>query len=175
MTLKGSEIKNFLSWRVSTILKSFLVTSASSHFTLPHFIKPTLRVHKIVPKITFLISRIRSQYLLLEVIVHAEEECLAFWPLGVLDRISIHVLSRIGTVPCRRASCGRSSRFCFSLSSACVSKYFRLQRKYFRLRFRSLLPRCRRTLCRSSLWPTCSIHEKFWPTSENCLCLQIQF
>ena len=34
---------------------------------------------------------------------------------------------------------------------------------------------CRRTLCCSSPWPTYSIHEKFWPTSENCLCSQIQF
>ena len=33
--------------------------------------------------------------------------------------------------------------------------------------------RCRLGPCCSSLWPTYSIHEKFWPTSENCLCLQI--
>ena len=35
--------------------------------------------------------------------------------------------------------------------------------------------RGRRTPCCSSLWPTCSGHENFWPTNENCLCSQIQF
>ena len=35
--------------------------------------------------------------------------------------------------------------------------------------------RCRRTLGRSSLWPTCSSNEKFWTKSENCLCSKIQF
>ena len=35
--------------------------------------------------------------------------------------------------------------------------------------------RCRCTLCRSSPWPTYSSHEKFWRTSKNFLCLQIQF
>ena len=36
--------------------------------------------------------------------------------------------------------------------------------------------RCRRTpyYCLNP-WPTYSSHEKFWPASENCLCLQIQF
>ena len=40
---------------------------------------------------------------------------------------------------CRRASRGGSSLSCFSLWSACKSKYIRLQRKFFRLRLRSLL------------------------------------
>ena len=53
MSLKSSEIKNFLSWRVSTTLKSFLVASASLHLALPHFIRPILRVLKIVPKRIF--------------------------------------------------------------------------------------------------------------------------
>ena len=29
--------------------------------------------------------------------------------------------------------------------------------------------------CRWNLWPTHSIHQKFWRINENCLCLQIQF
>ena len=37
------------------------------------------------------VSRIRSHHLLLEVIVHAEEECFAFLPLGALDRIELLV------------------------------------------------------------------------------------
>ena len=34
----------------------------------------------------------------------------------------------------------------------------------------SLPARCRRGPCCSSPWPTYSSHEKFWTTSENCLC-----
>ena len=37
------------------------------------------------------LSRIRSPHLLLEVIVHAEEECFVFLPLGTLDRIELLV------------------------------------------------------------------------------------
>ena len=42
--------KEFL---VLIILKSFLVASASCHFTLPHFIRQMLRVLKFVPKTIF--------------------------------------------------------------------------------------------------------------------------
>ena len=35
------------------------------------------------------VSRIRSLHLLLEVIVHAEEECSVFLPLGTLDGIEL--------------------------------------------------------------------------------------
>ena len=73
-------------------MKSFLVASASCHVALPHIIRPILRVLKFVPKINHLsVSRIRSLHLLLEVIVHAEEECLVFMPLGTLDRIELLV------------------------------------------------------------------------------------
>ena len=37
------------------------------------------------------VSRIRSLHLLLEVTVHAEEECSVFLPLGTLDRIELLV------------------------------------------------------------------------------------
>ena len=37
------------------------------------------------------VSRIRSRYLLLEVILRVEEECLFFLPLGTLDRIELLV------------------------------------------------------------------------------------
>ena len=70
--------------------------------------------------------------------------------------------------PWRRASSWRSSWVCFSLGSACKRKYF-LPSSVWRFP-----ARCRRTPCRSSLWPICSGHKKFWPTSENSLCLQIQ-
>ena len=38
-------------WARCTVLKSFLVASASCHFALPHFIRPILRVLKFVPKL----------------------------------------------------------------------------------------------------------------------------
>ena len=38
-----------------------------------------------------LVSRIRSHHLLLEAIVHVEEECSVFLPLGTLDRIELLV------------------------------------------------------------------------------------
>ena len=34
---------------------------------------------------------------------------------------------------------------------------------------------CRPPCCCLSPWPTYSSQEKFWPTSDNCLCLPIQF
>ena len=37
------------------------------------------------------VSRIRSHHLLLEDILHVEEECLVFLPLGTLDRIELPV------------------------------------------------------------------------------------
>ena len=40
---------------------------------------------------------------------------------------------------CRWASSGKSSRFCFSLWSACICEYIRFQRKCFRLRLRGIL------------------------------------
>ena len=76
-----------------------------SYLTLPHFIRPILWILKFGP-------RIQSLHLLLEVIVHAEEECSVFLPLGKLDRIGLLVH--------------------FSLASA-------RKRKYTRLRFRGFL------------------------------------
>ena len=50
MTLKSSEVKNF-TWRIGTMLESVLVFCAFCHCALPHFIRPMLRLHKMVPKI----------------------------------------------------------------------------------------------------------------------------
>ena len=160
MTLKSSEIKKFLSWRISTVLKSFLVSSASCHCTLSHFIRPMLRSHKIRSEDNPLIYRIQSLHLLLEEDDHDEEEYAVVltmckrWannpsgsisvqflsPMGTLDRIwapgsiiSIHVLSRIGTIFEDEQTRVRLRGFCFSLWSARTSKYIRLQRKIFEL------------------------------------------
>ena len=74
MTLNSSEKKNFLSWWITTILKSFLDSSASCHSTLPLFIWPMSRMHKIVPKILPFLSRIQSLHHLLEVDHHDESD-----------------------------------------------------------------------------------------------------
>ena len=74
MTLKSSKVKNFSSWRVSPVLKSFILDSASCHFALPHFIRPILRILKSVPEDHPWVSRIRSHPHLLEVDYHDEEE-----------------------------------------------------------------------------------------------------
>ena len=76
---------------------------------------------------------------------------------------------------CGWASRGRSSWFCFSLWSACKKQVHSFSTRILPSSSQRSPARCRRTLCRSSLWPSYSIHEKFWPTSEKCLCLQIQF
>ena len=67
---RASEVKNF-SWWVGTILKSF--SSSFCHCALPLFIRPMLRLRKMIPKIIFLISRIQSLHHLLEVDYHDEE------------------------------------------------------------------------------------------------------
>ena len=69
MTLKCSEITNFLSWRDSTILYCFLVASASCHLALPHIIRPMLRVLKFV----------RTTYIPLEVFLSIQ---WIFWILS---------------------------------------------------------------------------------------------
>ena len=168
MTLKSSEIKNFLSWRVSTILTSCLVASASCHLALPHIIRPTLRVLKLCAEDHLSVSRIRSPHLLVEVILRAEEvfSLLATgyaWSNWAPGTTSINVLSRI-----RKVLEDEQVQFCFSLWSACICKYFRL-------RCGSLLLVVVVLFRRSSLWPTCSMNDKICPTSENCLSLQIKF
>ena len=126
MTLKSSEVKNFLSWRVSTILKSFHVASAS-HLSLPYIIRPTLRVLKFVPTIIFQSPEFRSRHLLLEVVVHNEKSMQSYchWIEFLVHFQSISFTNRYSF--CRWASSGRSSRFCFGLWSACKSKHFRIR------------------------------------------------
>ena len=86
MTLNSSEVKNFLSWRIGTVLKSFLVASASCHLALAYIIRLMSSVLKFIPKIIFFIFQNW-----IEVILRAEEECLVFLPLGTLDRIELLV------------------------------------------------------------------------------------
>ena len=103
MTLRSSEIRNFLSWRVSTILKSFFLASASCHLALPHIIRPMLRVSNLLR---------RSSFSLQNSIAPSSSRGKRPWRRRVVSRfdtgyawsdwapgsLSIHILSRIRKV-----------------------------------------------------------------------------
>ena len=137
MILESSEVKNFLSWRVSTVLKYFLVASACCHLALPYIIRPILRILKFIPKIIlqspeFYRTIFSSRYFSV-----SKKSVYSFCHWVSLIELSswfnIHPFSfKNMYCPWRWARSGRSSRFCSSLWSAC-------KRKYFRLRCRSLL------------------------------------
>ena len=175
MSLKSSEIKNFLSWRVSTTLKSFLVASASLHLALPHFIRPILRVLKIVPKRIFLISRIQSHHLLLVRRRVFRLFATGSACIGLSSWFNISPYSFTNRCnSCRWANRGRSLCFCFSLWSVRKASTSVINANASSSSQRSPA-RCCRALCRSSLWPTCSIHEKSLTHEWELSLLQIQF
>ena len=143
MTLESSEVKNF-SWRISTILKSFLVSSSSCHAALPLFIRPMLRIHNMVLKIIFFISRIQSLHHLLEVDYHDEEDWSVSSTLKSRERIFWSFNISPSSFPDRYSFCGWAGRgaslwFYFGLWSARKSKCIRLQRKLFEQNFRGFL------------------------------------
>ena len=144
MTLKSLEIKNFLSSRVSTILISFLVASASCHLALPHIIRPMLRVLKFIPMIIFQSPEFDRTIFFSKWFSMPKKSVQSschwvrlIWLSSWFNINPCYFTKKY--IFCRWASEGRSSWFCFSLWTACACKYFRLQRKYFRLRFRGLL------------------------------------
>ena len=63
-----------------------LLSFCSSTFHQTNMVSAQIRSEDHLP-----VSRIRSNHLLLEVIVHTEEECLVFLPLGTLDQIELLV------------------------------------------------------------------------------------
>ena len=103
MTLKSSESKNFLSWWVSTKMKSFLVSSAFCHCTLP-FHQTNVENSQIRTEDIPLFSRIQSLHHLLEVDDHDEEEYSIVLTLGnrlankTSGSTSVHFLSPMGKV-----------------------------------------------------------------------------
>ena len=128
MTLKSSEIKNFLSWRVSTALKSLIVASASCHIALPHFVRPMLRVLKFVLKIIFQSPELDRSIFFSRWFSVSKKSVYSFCHWVRLIELS----SWFNINPCyfksmyspwRWASSWRSSWFCFSLGSACKRKY----------------------------------------------------
>ena len=127
MTVKSSKVKNFLSWWVSTVLKSFLLTSASCHLVLPYIIRPILHMPKSVPKIIYQSPEfdrsIFSRYFSV-----SKKSVHSFWHWASLIDLS----SLFNINPCSFKnrynpwwkSSWRTSRCCFSFGSACNRKCF---------------------------------------------------
>ena len=127
-----------------------------------------LRSLKIVPKI---FSRILSSHHLLEVDDHDEEEYSVVLTLG--NRLANNLLAQQ-----QSTFFHRWVKFLWMGWQEYVFVVFALafDRLASRTASRRFLARCCRSPCCCSIpWPTCLSHEKFWPTSENCFCLQIQF
>ena len=178
MTLKSSEIKNFLSWWISTILKYFLVSSAFCLCTRPLFIRPMLRSFKIVPKMIFNLensitpssSRSRLPW---------RRRVLSCFDTGWSMTNNLVVQYRSKFFPQWVQFLWMNWQkyvfaFCFYLWSARKSKYIRFSKHNLRTAFPTFPARCRRAPCFSIPWPTYSSREKFWPKSENCPCLLTQ-
>ena len=77
--LKSSETKKFLSWRVSTTLKSFLVALRLLPFSFSTIHQTDAECSQIRSEDNLLISRIQSFHLLLQVIVHDEKDYSFFF------------------------------------------------------------------------------------------------
>ena len=99
--------KEFLTWWISTILKSFLVTSASCHFYSSAFHQTNVESAQNCAEDNPLISRIQSLHLLLEVDHHDEEEYSVVLTLG--KRYANIVATKSITEIIKRA------HFCWSL------------------------------------------------------------
>ena len=102
MTLKISEIKNFLSWRFSTILKYLLVASISCHFALFHQtniessqIRPEDYLFNLQNSIAPSSSRCNCPCRRRVFSLFATGYAWLDWALG---SISVYNLTRIGTV-----------------------------------------------------------------------------
>ena len=84
-------VKNFLSWWISTILKSFLVASRLLSSCSSTFHQTNIESAQMCSEDHLSVSRIRSHHLLLEAFLRAEEECSVFLRLGTLDQIELLV------------------------------------------------------------------------------------
>ena len=158
----GGSMRLRPSWRISTTLKSFLVSSVFCHSTLPHFIRPMLELHKMVPKKIFYSPEFnRSIFSRLMTMTKESTQLIGHW---VSDRrLSFWLNISPSSFTDRYSSCwwaGKKRLRGFALAffwSARKSKYVRFQRTIFEMHLWGFL-----------LGPTYSCHEKFWPTSEKC-------
>ena len=181
MTLKSSDVKNLLSWRISTILKSFLVTSSSCHDALPPLHQTNVReCTKWSWRWSFILwnsispssSGGRLPWRRRWISFFDTEK--SWWARNLVvqyrSKFFLQRYSVCGMSWQRVRLCGFAFAFDRLAKNTCISILTHCLRPAF-LRFPAC---CRPALCCSSLWPTYSSHEKFWPTSENCLRLQIQ-
>ena len=102
------------------------------------------------------VSRIRSHHLLLEVILHAEEEYLSFLPRGTLDRIELLVQNQSMFLQEKEQSLKMSKQW--KVLSVLLWPLIGLQKQMLPSStqilpssFQKFPALCRRTLCRSSL------------------------
>ena len=125
-----------------------------------------------------LISRIHSLHQLLEVDDHDEEEYSVVLTLGTRLSVSLTLSSqraRILVVQCQSKFFPQKEKFSWMSWQRYVFVVLLWPLFGWQNHLHSILThglrtasqrspaRCRRTFCRSSLWPIC--HEKFWPTS----------
>ena len=180
MTLKSSEVKNF-SWRISTILKYVLVSSAFCHCTLPLFHQTNVEIAQNGCEDIPLFSRIQSLHRLLEVHDHDEEENSFVLTLG--NRFANNLLAQHQSTffpRCIKFLWMSWQEYVFVVLLwpliGTQKQVHSTPTQNCRTASRRFPARCCRSPCCCSIpWPTYSSHEKFWPTNENCLWLQIQF
>ena len=131
LTLKSSEVKNFLSWWISRILKYFLVSSASCQACFPLAIWPMRGVHEIFLKIFFYSPELNGSIIFSMHMLSMTKKMNHFlrdYKVGewVFPWFNIGPSSFLNR-NCfwRRAGKFSSLWFCFCLWSAC--KIFRIQ------------------------------------------------
>ena len=171
ITLKSSEIKNFLSWWITVQYWNIFLFPPPPAILLFHISSDQrLECSNLFQRSSFSLqnsiapssSQSNSQSRRGVFSLFATGYAWSDWAPG---SISIHILSRIGTVLDDEQIVESLLGFAlalYRLANANTSVFV-------------VEVSCSLSSCRSNLWPTYSIHEKFWPTSEKCLGLQIQF
>ena len=146
-----------------------------NHFLLPPSHQTNNEGTQVCSEDHLSVSRIRSHHLLLGVSLLAERRIFSLfstvyaWSNWAPGSKAFHVLSRLSTVNEDDLVVEELLGFALAVDRHATRKYFRLQRKYFRLRFKCFLHVV------VVLYVDCSLHVRFWPMNENCLCSQMQF
>ena len=149
MTLKTSEVQDY-SWRISTRLVNFLVSSSSCHAFLPLAFRPMKAIWEIFLKIIFNSPELnRSTIFSMYLFSMAKKMDKFLWYVKIGEWISTWFNIGPSSFPYQDCSRWRASRFssgwfCFGLWSACNVTCIKFQRKFFELHFmRNSDPRVR--------------------------------
>ena len=126
MSLKSSEVKNFLSSWINKILKAFLVSSVFCHCTLPLFIRSMLRLLKFVSKTIFLSPEFSRSIFFSWKLTMTKKSSQSFWHWESESRTSSWLNIRPKSLTDRYSSCSWQIRS--SIGSTCKSNYIRFQR-----------------------------------------------